>query len=120
MTFLSLEPFIPSGNDFDKSKRLFQEIGFEIEWDEGDLVGFVKDKCKFILQKYDNKMFAENLMMALKVKDINQFWESISQKQLPEKFGIPSIGQPIQQPYGKEVNIIDVAGVCWHFIEEAS
>jgi hypothetical protein len=39
-------------------------------------------------------------------------------KQLPEKFGI-RISQILQQPYGKEVNIIDIAGVCWHFVEQS-
>lgn len=36
MNYLSIEPFIPSGQDFDKSKQLFQELGFEIEWDGGE------------------------------------------------------------------------------------
>lgn len=120
MTYQSLEPFIPSGKDFEKSKQLFQELGFEIEWDGGDVVGFRHANCKFILQQYDNKAFAENLMIAVKLKDIKSFWEEISKKNLSEKFGIPAIGQPIQQPYGIEVNVIDVAGVCWHFIEESA
>lgn len=118
MTYLSIEPFIPSGRDFDKSKQLFQELGFEITWDGGDLVGFRSGNCKFILQQYDNKAFAENLMLSVKVDDINEFWKAVSQKNLSEKFGIPAVRQPVEQPYGKEVNIIDIAGVCWHFIEE--
>ena len=120
MTFLSLEPFIPSGSDFNKAKQLFQELGFDIEWDGGELIGFRNGSCKFILQKYDNKTFAENLMVSVRVRDINEFWKDISNKNLSERFAIPSIGQPVQQPYGKEVNIIDAAGVCWHFIEEAN
>ncbi len=24
--------------------------------------------------------------------------------------------QNTQMPYGKEINLIDVAGVCWHFV----
>lgn len=118
MTFLSLEPFIPSGSDFQKSKQLFQELGFNIEWEEGELIGFRNGSCKFILQKYNNKEFAENLMLAIKLKDIDGFWEDITKRNLPERFGIPPIGQPTDQPYGREVNIIDAAGVCWHFIEE--
>jgi len=118
MNYLSIEPFIPSGQDFDKSKQLFQELGFEIEWDGGDLVGFRNGNCKFILQQYDNKAFAENLMVSVKLPDINEFWKNINEKNLSEKFDIPPVGQPVEQPYGKEVNIIDIAGVCWHFIEE--
>ena len=116
MQFLSLEPFIPSGNNFDASKNLFVELGFIINWDAGDYIGFEKDGCKFILQKYDNKAFAENLMINVKVDDVQAFRNSLMEKKLPEKFGI-RIGEITNQPYGKEVNLIDIAGVCWHFVE---
>ena len=116
MQFLSLEPFIPSGNNFDASKNLFVELGFKINWDAGDYIGFEKDSCKFILQKYDNKAFAENLMINVKVDDVQAFRNSLMEKKLPEKFGI-RIGEITNQPYGKEVNLIDIAGVCWHFVE---
>lgn len=116
MQFLSLEPFIPSGNNFDAAKNLFVELGFKINWDAGDYIGFEKDSCKFILQKYDNKAFAENLMINVKVDDVQAFRNNLMEKKLPEKFGI-RIGEITNQPYGKEVNLIDIAGVCWHFVE---
>ena len=116
MQFLSLEPFIPSGNNFDAAKNLFVELGFKINWDAGDYIGFEQDGCKFILQKYDNKAFAENLMINVKVDDVQAFRNNLMEKKLPEKFGI-RIGEITNQPYGKEVNLIDMAGVCWHFVE---
>ena len=116
MQFLSLEPFIPSGSDFENSKQLFQELGFSITWDAGDYAGFEKDGCRFILQHYDNKAFAENLMISVKVSDANAFWKSVIEKKLVERFGI-SINPPNKQAYGLEVNLIDMAGVCWHFVE---
>ena len=116
MQFLSLEPFIPSGNNFDAAKNLFVELGFIINWDAGDYIGFEQDGCKFILQKYDNKAFAENLMINVKVDDVQAFRNNLMEKKLPEKFGI-RIGEITNQPYGKEVNLIDIAGVCWHFVE---
>lgn len=116
MQFLSLEPFIPSGNNFEAAKNLFVELGFKINWDAGDYIGFEQDGCKFILQKYDNKAFAENLMINVKVDDVQAFRNSLMEKKLPEKFGI-RIGEITNQPYGKEVNLIDIAGVCWHFVE---
>ena len=116
MQFLSLEPFIPSGNNFDAAKNLFVELGFKINWDAGDYIGFEQDGCKFILQKYDNKAFAENLMINVKVDDVQAFRNSVMEKKLPEKFGI-RIGEITNQPYGMEVNLIDMAGVCWHFVE---
>ena len=116
MKFLSLEPFIPSGKRFEASKQLFQELGFKISWDAGDYVGFERDGCKFILQKYDNEEFAQNLMISVKISNAEEFWKSVTEQKLHERFGI-RIGKPTTQPYGKEVNIIDIAGVCWHFVE---
>ena len=116
MKFLSLEPFIPSGRDFEKSKNLFLDLGFTINWDGGDYVGFERDGCKFILQKYDNEEFAQNLMVSVRISDAGEFWRSVTEKKLEEKFGV-RITHPKKQPYGTEVNVIDIAGVCWHFVE---
>jgi len=116
MKFLSLEPFVPSGRNFESSKQLFQELGFNITWDAGDYIGFERDGCKFILQKYNNKEFAENFMVSIRVDDVEVFWNEVTEKRLEERFGV-RIGRPTEQPYGKEVNIVDIAGVCWHFVE---
>ena len=116
MQFLSLEPFVPSGSNFEGSKQFFVELGFKINWDAGDYVGFEKDGCKFILQKFDNKDFAENFMISVKVDNAEAFWKEVNEKQLPQKFGI-RINKPTKMPYGIEVNISDLAGVCWHFVE---
>ena len=116
MKFLSLEPFVPSGKDYEASKDLFVELGFRISWNAGDYVGFERDGCKFILQKYDNRQFAENFMLSVHVDDIEEFSAALKEKQLAEKFGV-KVGKIGSQPYGKELNIIDLAGVCWHFVE---
>jgi hypothetical protein len=116
MKFISLQPFVPSGADFGAAKRFFQELGFVIKWDAGDYVGFEKDECGFILQKFNNREFAENLMITVTISNAGEFREQVLEKRLSETFGI-RIGEVTQQPYGKEVNIIDPAGVCWHFVE---
>ncbi|MGZ3951067.1 MAG: hypothetical protein ACXVBZ_06710 [Flavisolibacter sp.] len=116
MQFLSLQPFVPSGSKFDLSKELFLALGFKLSWDAGDYVGFERDECRFILQKFDNKEFAENLMITVRVSNITEFYQDVIAQQLPEKFGI-RISPPKEMPYGKESNVIDIAGVCWHFVE---
>ena len=116
MKFLSLAPFVPSGSNYEESKQLFQELGFKMNWEEGDFAGFGADGCNFILQKFDRKEFAENFMLTVRVSSVEEFRNRVIEKKLAERFGI-RVGQVTQQPYGKEVNIIDIAGVCWHFIE---
>ena len=116
MKFLSLQPFIPSGPDFENAKQLFLELGFAVRWDAGDYVGFDSEGCRFILQRYDNKEFAENLMISVQVSDAEAFHKMVQEKGLPQRFGI-RLSAPTMQPYGKEVNLIDKAGVCWHFVE---
>jgi hypothetical protein len=116
MDFLSLQPFVPSGSDFEGSKKLFLELGFTIRWDAGDYVSFEKNECRFILQKFDNKEFAENFMITVNVSNVEEFWKMLNEKNLVQKFGI-RITPPKQMPYGKESNLIDLAGVCWHFVE---
>lgn len=116
MKFLSIEPFVPSGANFEKAKHFFLELGFRVKWDSGDYVGFEGDGCQFILQNFDNTEFAQNFMLSVRVESVTDFRNSVIDKKLPEKYGI-RIGPVINQPYGKEVNVIDLAGVCWHFVE---
>ncbi|WP_040627031.1 VOC family protein [Mucilaginibacter paludis] len=117
MKFLSLEPFVPSGSNFEASKQFFQELGFHINWEADGYVGLQRDECRFILQQFENETFAQNFMLSVKVSNVEEFRSSVLDKQLPEKYGI-RIGQITPQSYGREVNVIDIAGVCWHFVEQ--
>jgi len=84
MKFLSLQPFVPSGSDFEGSKQLFLELGFKINWDAGDYVSFERDGCRFILQNFNNKEFADNFMVTVGVTDVNEFWQMVNEKQLQQ------------------------------------
>ena len=42
MKFLSLQPFVPSGKNFEASKEFFKALGFRADYDSGDYVGFEK------------------------------------------------------------------------------
>ena len=55
-------------------------------------------------------------MITVAVDNAAEFRQYVLHKKLPERFGI-RIGEVTQESYGKEVNIIDIAGVCWHFVE---
>jgi hypothetical protein len=117
MKFLSLQPFVPSGSNFESSRDFFVDLGFNLTWDMGDYAGFENNGCRFILQRYDNKDFAENFMVSIGVEDADAFRAEVIEKQLLQKYGI-RIGEVTNQPYGREVNIVDIAGVCWHFVQQ--
>ena len=117
MKINSIEPFIPSGADMNLSKQLFQDLGFTMTWDQGDYAGFEKDGCKFILQNFNQKEFAENLMLSVNIGNVKEFRNFVEEKRVVEKYGM-RVSKIMNQPYGKEVNMIDLAGVCWHFVEQ--
>jgi hypothetical protein len=116
MKYKSIEPFIPSGSNFQESKNLFLELGFKIIWESDGYVGFESNSCRFILQNYNDKHFAENLMIHVTVDNLDEFWREIGGKNLTARFDI-KLREPTEFPWGRQVNLIDIAGVCWHFAE---
>lgn len=55
-------------------------------------------------------------MITIQVSNVQEFWKEVTEKNLAEKYGI-RLSPPTPMPYGLEVNLIDIAGVCWHFVE---
>lgn len=111
---LSLSPFVPSGKDYDGSRRLFADLGFEEVWEGGGYAGFRNGAAQFILQRFDDERFAGNFMVRLDVPDLDLWWAAVSQKQLEKAYPGFRIKPPEDFPWGREVNFIDLAGVCWH------
>jgi len=111
---IALLPFVPGGKDFARSRELFGELGFEELWASGGYVGFRCGGAKFILQDFNVPSFAENMMLKIEVADLDAWWASIEAKRLAERFPGFRIKPPTDFPWGREVNFIDLAGVCWH------
>ena len=111
---VGLVPFVPGGSDFASSLALFLEIGFEELWSSEGYVGLQHGDAKFILQDFDKKDFAENLMLKLEVSDLDAWWAEIDAKDLPGRFPGFRVKPPTEFPWGREVHFIDLAGVCWH------
>ena len=116
MNFRYLKPFVPSGADFDKALQFFEELGFRTEWQVPGMAGLEREGCAFILQHFDRKEFAENFMLSVGISDARAWYEELKGKDLTTRYGA-RVAPPRQQPYGLEVNVIDPAGVCWHFVE---
>jgi len=111
---LALLPFVPSGADYAASRRLFSELGFEEVWENNGYAGFRNGSAQFILQNFDDEKFASNFMIRINVANLDDWWQAVSQKQLDRKYSGFRINPPADFPWGREVNFIDLAGVCWH------
>jgi hypothetical protein len=111
---LSLVPFVPSGKDYDGSRRLFADLGFQEIWENDGYAGFRSGDAQFILQRFDVKEFAENFMVRLNVTDLDAWFESVSEMKLEKKYPGVRVGAVTDNPWGREVTLIDLAGVCWH------
>jgi uncharacterized glyoxalase superfamily protein PhnB len=112
----ALKPFIPSGPSFATAKAFFQDLGFELRWEAEGLAEFSLGDVAFLLQDYHNAEMQANLMMFVKVDDLDEWWRRIQASQVVERYAGVRAKEPTQFPWGqREVHLIDPAGVCWHF-----
>ncbi len=118
IVYQSIQPFIPSGQDYALARAFFAELGFDELWENDGMAGFQCGDCQFLLQRYDNDQFAQNLMIKLVVPDLDTWWACIQAKSLEEKFPGVRFNPPTSFPWGREVNFIDPAGVCWHVMAD--
>jgi catechol 2,3-dioxygenase-like lactoylglutathione lyase family enzyme len=116
----SLLPFVPSGKDYEASRRLFADLGFEEIWENNGYAGFRNGGAEFILQRFEDELFAQNFMVRLNVDDLDRWWGTVSQKGLDRAYSGVRLSGPTDYPWGREVNLIDLAGVCWHIGQRES
>lgn len=110
----SLRPFVPSGKDYAAARRLFGDLGFEEIWENDGYAGFKNGGAEFVLQRFDDSHFASNLMVRVDVDDLEHWWNEVSGKRLEVTYPGVRIKPPLDYPWGREVHLIDLAGVCWH------
>jgi hypothetical protein len=116
----ALIPFVPSGPDFEAALAFFAELGFAAAWRHGDLAGLRAGAAYFILQRIDVTVWQENQMHIIEVADLDEWWRAVDAKNLPTRFSGVRTKAPTDFPWGREVHIIDPAGVCWHVRQAAT
>jgi len=116
----AIVPFVPSGADYDAARKQFAELGFVELWEYDGMAGYRSGRAEFILQRFDDASFAQNLMITIRVPDLEAWWAEISAKRLDAVFPGFRINPPKDFPWGREVHFIDLAGVCWHVRDDAT
>ena len=107
----ALIPFVPSGPDFELALAFFAELGFAAQWRNDGLAGLRFGAAAFMLQDIDVPEWQKNQMLTLEVDDLVH---DIAGKRLETRFAGVRLKEPTDFPWGREVHIIDPAGVCWH------
>lgn len=116
----ALAPFVPSGPDFDVALAFFADLGFAAAWRSGDIAGLRFDGAYFLLQSIHVPVWQKNQMLIVEVDDLDAYWAEIDALDLPAKYPGVRTKPPTEFPWGREVHIIDPAGVCWHFRNSAT
>ena len=115
-----IHPFVPSGSDFELALGFFAELGFEKEWRRDSLAGLRFGGAYFMLQDINAPEWQKSQMLTLEVDDLDTYWSEIDGKNLPARFFGVRTKPPTEFPWGREVHIIDPAGVCWHVRQAAA
>jgi predicted enzyme related to lactoylglutathione lyase len=115
----TLYPFVPSGPDFEAAIAFFAELGFARQWQHEGLAGLRFGGAYFMLQSIDVPEWQKNQMITYEVDDLEGYWSEIDAKGLAARFPGVRARPPTDFPWGREIHIIDPAGVCWH-VRQAS
>lgn len=107
-------PFVPA-KDFRESRNFYSDLGFEIVWEDEDLVRFRSGYFEFFLQNHYVKEFAENLMIHL---NINNFFETFEfTKKIVDQHTNCKITKPKKEYYGLAYKIVGPSGEIWDIVE---
>ena len=109
-----LYPFVPSGKDFALALAFFAELGFDTVWRQDGLAGLRYGAAYFMLQDIDVAQWQENQMLTLEVDDLEGYWSEIESKNLAGRYTDVRVRPPTDFAWGREIQIVDPAGVCWH------
>ena len=111
---MALHPFVPSGPSFAAALAFFSELGFATMWQAEGLAGLRFGGAYFMLQDIDVPEWQSNQMITLEVDDLDTYWSELEARNLPATYPGVKLRPPTDFPWGREMHIIDPAGVCWH------
>jgi predicted enzyme related to lactoylglutathione lyase len=110
----ALYPFVPSGPDFERALEFFAALGFWQEWRDGGYAGLRFGDAYFLLQSIDAPEWAKQQMIVFEVGDLDAYWSELRSRDLEATFPGVKLRPPTEFPWGREIHVIDPAGVCWH------
>ncbi len=111
--------FVPAMN-FQESLRFYKALGWQENFRSGsdDLAELELADCRFYLQNYYNKDWANNFMLHITVEDARAWWERASTVIAAGNYKYARLTEPNEQSYGALVtHVWDPSGVLLHFAQ---
>jgi len=116
MNTIEIKAFVPS-KDYERSKRFYQDLGFELASDTNGIAYFKSCNSSFLLQDFYEEKHAKNFVMHLLVEDIQQFHLRLKNSTIEEKYKT-QISDIEKQPWGMhDFIVIDPSGVLWRIAQ---
>ena len=113
---IEIKAFLPAG-DFERSKRFYAALGFEIPWSSEDLAYVRHGGTSFLLQAFDEPGFARNYQMHLLVENVDDWHAHVLRAGIAERFGV-IVGTPRDQPWAmRDFALVDPSGVLWRIAQ---
>ena len=116
----NLRPFLPA-EDFRISREFYNALGFKEVWTSEKLVILEIGRFSFFLQNYYVKEWAGNMMMDLRVADVDEYWSYLLSLNLVERFGkCVTVKEP--QDDGASLrrgHFVDPSGILWHYSQSS-
>ena len=104
--------------DFETSRDFYLALGFQLNWDQGNLAEFELGGCRFFLQRYYNKDWCNNSMLHMDVEDARAWHQHILDVLSEKQYGSARTKEPKLEDYGALVtHFWDPSGVLWHLAE---
>ena len=123
LNVIDLKPFVPA-KYFEVSKRFYLALGCKLQYDSEKLALFELDNCRFYLQDFYAKEYAENFMLHLSVEDADCWYQHVTKllKDFPvSDAGLPKLMGPIKKepaPYNAKVcYLVDPTSVLIHIAQ---
>lgn len=117
-----IKAFVPAMN-FSESLEFYKALGWRVNFkaDDDGLAELELADCRFYLQDYYNKDWANNFMLHITVDDAEAWWKHASKAIDAGNYKNARVKEPEEQSYGALVTFVwDPSGVLLHFAEYLS
>ncbi|MFK8081132.1 MAG: hypothetical protein AB8B97_12665 [Granulosicoccus sp.] len=114
---LDVKPFIGS-KDYELSRQFYLAMGWTLGFDTGEVAELQLGEYRFILQKWYQKEWCDNLMLHIAVEDAQYWYEHAMQVLKGGSYDVAKVREPSKQDSGEFVTFVwDPAGVLLHFAQ---